>query len=89
MATFAEPSEYPQMNIGQLKAEASLLETVIHIEEFFYLDNLADLVNELGPEVVRVLPSAYMARAVIAAKAVAVARRRIELLEMEISLKLV
>ncbi len=89
MAVFAEPSEYSQMSIGQLRAEASYLETLIHIEEFFYLDNFTDLVNEFGSEVVKVLPAGHIARVVVAAKAVAVARKRIELIEMEISLKLV
>jgi hypothetical protein len=88
MPHFVPPSEYSLMTVGQLQAEKVLLDSIAYVEEFFYLDNFADQLREYGPEIIRVLPSTYLARVVEAAKLSRHARAAIEVIDLEISHKL-
>jgi len=84
VAKLKQPSEYHSMSDGELRSEKNYLELIIHIEEFFYVDNLAHTVSQYGPEIVGKLSKGYLSRVLLAKKIVRGANKYLELIELEI-----
>jgi len=79
------PSDYKTMSTVELRSEKRILEMIIYIEDFFYIDNLKKTVAEGGTEIINVLPRGYLSRVLMASRIVKGANSRVDIIELELA----